>query len=593
MSLLNYLHRLKSGRYQARMRVPLDLVEMVGKKELWKSCGTSDPRTAKEVCAQIVAEWRAWLKELRVQRVMTPHDLQRIVYEFYREEVAFGQQGRKSLPTSSDVDAERRAVLIEAGNSTPAFDRLLDVAVLQGAADVMQNNRTSQMGELKKHLATNEIGLIEPLADEIIKRERFSVKKGSAEYRELCHRLQRAQLEALQRAAEIDQGKFDGKPTDELIAPPSGGVEVAIAAPGEGIMELYDQYCLENPGGITADTLTSNRKLVKLFAEFVGETSSITSITKAAVRDWKRALFAWPTKAAEIREFKGLAFRDVLEANKEAVKPTITPKTINKYLSAVGGFCEWLTSNGHIESNPLEGLYLKLDKDVKTVFPYTTEQLKLIFNSPVFTGALSDEEDHRPGNVHINDHRRWLPLIALFTGCRLGEIAQLYVDDVRQDRGQWIFHVTSETARNGDVQKRTKTKGSNRVIPVHPELVRLGFLKYHEAIKASGEMRLFPEIKPDARGQMSGRPSRWYGRYIASIGVKEDRSINFHSYRHGLVDALRRGGYMDDQFKCLIGHTGGTTTGRYGSLPEGELKTRVSMIETVSYPGLELSHLYV
>ena len=38
-------------------------------------------------------------------------------------------------------------------------------------------------------------------------------------------------------------------------------------------------------------------------------------------------------------------------------------------------------------------------------------------------------------------------------------------------------------------------------------------------------------------------------------------------------------------------HTGVTTTGRYGKLPEGELKLRVEMIEDVSFPELELSDI--
>lgn len=246
----------------------------------------------------------------------------------------------------------------------------------------------------------------------------------------------------------------------------------------------------------------------------------------------------------------------------------------------------------YIEGDPLDGLYLRLDKDEQTRFPYTTDQLKAIFTSPVFTGARSNEEDRLQGNFRINDWRRWIPLIGLFTGARLGEIAQLYVTDVRQQDGQWIFHITRETARDGDVKKTTKTKGSQRVVPVHPELIKCGFLEYLANVTKRGEKRLFPEIKPDARGQMSGYPSRWYGRYVTHIGVKDDKSVNFHSFRHGLADALRQAGYLNDQFKCLFGHTGATVTGRYGILPEGELKMRVAMMEAVSFPGLDLSHLY-
>lgn len=592
MALANHIHREESGRYHARLRVPLDLVEVVGKKELWKACNTTNPETAKDEKARIVSEWRAWFKELRQLRAASDQDLQRVTYDFYRNEVELNRQARLTLPTQADAEAERRAVLADVDAGRADASRVFDVAALEGAADVERSTRAAQLEALKKHLATGETGLIEWAADDIIQRESFTIAKGSPEYRELCHRLQRAQLEALQRAAEADTGKFDGKPTDELIKPPAGALEAAYAAPGESIMELFDQFCRENPGGVTTDTQQSNRKIVKLFAEFVGEASPATAITKAAVRNWKQALFVWPIKAAEIKGFRGMTFREVLKANEEVGKPAISQKTINKYLSAMGGFCEWLRGNDYIEGDPLDGMFLKLDKDKQTVFPYTTDQLKAIFTSPVFTGAQSNEDDHLPGNVHIGDWRRWLPLIGLFTGARLGEIAQLYVADVRQEHGHWIFHITRETARDGDVQKTTKTKGSQRVIPVHPELIKLGFLDYLAAVKERGEKRLFPDIKPDARGQMSGHPSRWWGRYAARIGVKDDKSVNFHSFRHGLADAFRSAGYLDDQFKFMLGHTAGTTTGRYGKLPEGELKMRVAMMEAVSFPGLGLSHLY-
>jgi integrase len=123
--------------------------------------------------------------------------------------------------------------------------------------------------------------------------------------------------------------------------------------------------------------------------------------------------------------------------------------------------------------------------------------------------------------------------------------------------------------------------------------VKLGFLDYHAAVKQCGERRLFPEIEPNTRGQLSGHYSRLYGRYLARIGIKADDTVNFHSFRHGFADALRRAEYLDAEFAFLLGHTQGSTTGRYGILPEGQLSQRVRMIEAVSFPDLDLTHLYV
>jgi integrase len=100
-------------------------------------------------------------------------------------------------------------------------------------------------------------------------------------------------------------------------------------------------------------------------------------------------------------------------------------------------------------------------------------------------------------------------------------------------------------------------------------------------MKANGETRLFPELQRDKRGQW-GHPSRWWGRYLESIGVKTNKQVNFHSFRHTGIDALRER-YLDHEFKMLIGHSQGDVTGRYGVMPEGPLKLRVEMIESISF----------
>lgn len=120
------------------------------------------------------------------------------------------------------------------------------------------------------------------------------------------------------------------------------------------------------------------------------------------------------------------------------------------------------------------------------------------------------------------------------------------------------------------------------VVPIHSELIKLGLLDYHAKLVARGEQQLFPELKPDTRGFFSRTPSRFFAGYFKRIGVKADKGHNFHSFRHGAADAFRRAGYLDEQFG-LLGHTKSTMTGRYGIMPEGPLRDRVTMIEAIRY----------
>jgi integrase len=233
----------------------------------------------------------------------------------------------------------------------------------------------------------------------------------------------------------------------------------------------------------------------------------------------------------------------------------------------------------------MKAQYLDLDKKMHKRLPFTTDQLKVIFGSPLFHRCAGDGYEHEPGDTEIRDWRYWIPIIALYTGARLGEIAQLLTVDVRCDAetGYWIFHITTE----GSAAKSTKTEGSERVVPVHSRLIDLGLLAYHENMQRQNESQLFPQLRPDARGFFSGTASKFFNSYFHQIGAKTDKQVNFHSFRHGMADALRKAGFIDLQFGVLLGHGKSTMTGKYGVVPQGILLDRVRMIEAVKFPELE------
>jgi integrase len=532
-------------------------------------------------------EWRREFAELRRRREPAPIDFQAAVWTHYERELEKDRQTRATFPTSAMISAAERQLQAElvAGkmpwSDDPIFqlDVALDLVVMKNASKYDRERRAILLKEQKNHLASGETALISAFADQVIEREQLLIERGSPAYRDLCQRLQRAQIQALERAAERDQGNWTGAPTDPIVKPPDLTLGNKFALPGESIMELHDRFRAENPGSVSADTWDRNRKVVKLFAEFVGETAHVSSITRKAVRDWKHKLASWPSKAADINVFDGLSFRRVIEKNALNGKPPISQKTINKYLSGFGSFAEWLLHNEFIENDVMRGMYLNLNKRAKTRFPYTPEQLKTIFHSPLFGKCAGDGKEHEPGDIVTRDWRYWIAWIGLYTGARLGEIAQLLTADVRQSHGTWIFHIT----REGSALKSTKTDGSQRVVPIHSELIRLGFLDYHASITARGEKQLFPEIKPDLTGRFSATPSEFFNAYFRRIGVKLDRSVNFHSFRHGIADAFRRAGYLDEQFGILLGHSKASTTGTYGILPQGILSERVKMIQAVDF----------
>jgi integrase len=161
--------------------------------------------------------------------------------------------------------------------------------------------------------------------------------------------------------------------------------------------------------------------------------------------------------------------------------------------------------------------------------------------------------------------RRSGVLVALYTGARLSELAALTAADVVVEKPSGIAIIT--ITEDLDQGRTLKTLASRRVVPIHTELIRLGFLNFVEDIcRDHGKpARLFPLLTPGSRGGLGEGWSKWFGRYIRSIGITNTASV-FHSFRHGFKDALRAAGVDEDVNDALTGHVGpGTVARKYGA----------------------------
>jgi len=136
----------------------------------------------------------------------------------------------------------------------------------------------------------------------------------------------------------------------------------------------------------------------------------------------------------------------------------------------------------HVASDGLQPMAVQLTASEQRR-PFTPAELTSIFSAPLYTGCIDDEKNYaKPGAKVIRRARFWVPLICLFTGMRANEICQLKTSDLKStDDGILFFDVNDDT---GD--KKLKTKTSRRRFPVHPELIRIGFVEYVNEIKSAG-----------------------------------------------------------------------------------------------------------
>src|SRR5262249_49661712 len=152
----------------------------------------------------------------------------------------------------------------------------------------------------------------------------------------------------------------------------------------------------------------------------------------------------------------------------------------------------WARDNGTIPddlvwADPVSNMRLSEARPSRQ--PWEPEELAQLFSSPVFVNGL------RPVGGKA-EAAFWLPLLALFTGARLSELAPLTVEDIKLDAASGVRFMT--VIEDAAIGRSVKTDASVRAVPVHSELLRIGLMKCVEyARTVSGSSgRLFPEIEP-------------------------------------------------------------------------------------------------
>jgi integrase len=185
-------------------------------------------------------------------------------------------------------------------------------------------------------------------------------------------------------------------------------------------------------------------------------------------------------------------------------------------------------------------------------------------------------------------------LLALFSGARLNELAPMRAEDIKHDTASNVYFMT--VIEDNEAGRSVKTETSLRAVPIHPELKRIGFLKFvdHRRQTDGPQARLFPLIQPNSKGNYGAGFSQWFGRHKRSLGIDNESSV-FHSFRHGFKDALRAAGVNEDVNDALTGHSGGNPVARgYGwkeMVRRFGFTVLNAAVEKAQYPGLDLSPL--
>jgi len=524
----SFLQR-RGSVFQFRRKIPRALRRHFGgRTEIKFSLGTRDPREAE--------------REARRHAVETDRHFERLRSSGYgktRPGRVVAAPGDESLPRLL-TELWRHHCL--AGDEWSRHDGLTD-----SEFEECRVEREATLAELQQLLARGRVDRIRPAMEVFLQLVNLDVVADDATMRSLLYGFLQAVTETTGDQVRRDRG--------EVVRTPSAPVgSVADAGNAPTLADCFPFWKARVTDRPRETTLAFESTLDD-FVEQVGE------------------LPAAQIAVAHVNRYTEYLLRD----------RGLAPPTVEKrltFLNAIYNAGRKVLQLPPV--SPFSGVEVPQPRNRKPRrLPLDTADLEKIFGCPLYT------QRQRPRGG-AGEAAAWLPVMALFTGARLEELALLRLQDIGCQDGIWYCDITDlddETATpDADTQRRLKNTASRRRVPIHPELLRLGLLRYVESIESTNATWLFPDMRPDCKGKRSGNWSKWWGRYRrTAIGIT-GRLKPFHSFRHTFRHACREAEIDEEATEALMGHESQSTGRRYGA--GYSLKALDRLIRRVGYPGI-------
>lgn len=330
--------------------------------------------------------------------------------------------------------------------------------------------------------------------------------------------------------------------------------------------ELCEKYIRYKRGGkFTEKAENRVREGFSLLVEVMGD-PKLVKVDRDYLREYESLLRSIPARRdlAKIR-YRINDIHELMVKARENGDPLMSDNTVRKYMRVIFEAFRWADGEGIFIKSPANQFFApveneKMDQDFKADF--TDEDLHAIFNRPWFKRGTVDRNSGGRFH-HYRAFHYWLPLIGFFTGARINELCQLYLDDIKQDAaGFYFFEISNER-----VDQSLKTINSRRKIPLHPTLIKLGLIRYCEALKKAGHARLFPELPYHSVKGYGDKASDWFNRSLLKVqlGFEKGSKKSFHSFRHTFSTRLKQAGIDSETRAQFVGHIRGSgeTENRY------------------------------
>jgi len=356
------------------------------------------------------------------------------------------------------------------------------------------------------------------------------------------------------------------------------------------VSALVDKWKINVQPTLQKQTFESNSTSVDLFLKFVTHSHqgdiAVSQLTPTMMNNYGDFYQKIP-KSVSLRDKTIPSIQRLLTATR-----TKSSKTVNDHYSQVGSFLRWVQNKGYAINPSLIAVLTKGNKvvakgDSQVRLPFSDNDLTKLFNSEQYTktGKLKTASMY------------WVPLIAVFTGARMGEILQLETHDIKRDGANTYISIDDTNPASTDPDKRLKQTGSKRVIPAHSQLMALGFTQFVEWILDKGETRLFFDEPRNKVGKFDAFSKR-FATYRKSCNVEPSTAKekkDFHSFRHTVRTRLadiRTTGTPSQQFDegiidAIVGHESSSrSVGEKTYNHTQYLSAKKKALERLAYPSI-------
>ena len=303
--------------------------------------------------------------------------------------------------------------------------------------------------------------------------------------------------------------------------PPPAPAKKGRDLPLEKAIAIYAQA--EVPS-LKPNTWSQRGRAFNSFVAAVGAATPVSDIERSRASEWAQDLM---------------------------VHAQMSKRTAANNVSHVAQLFAFLLKRGLLEgTNPVKGLIVmsKSEKKIRRDSGFRWEAFELPDLKKIFD----------PANLvrMRKDHLRWAAVMGLYTGARVGEIAQLFLRDFTVEDG--IPSIRIQIESDGQT---LKTESSERLVPIHPDLVALGLLERVERLRQEGAARLFPEMRIDSKAGAGNAISKGFGYYLGVLGIKPRRAngtLGFHSLRKNVIQELQGSKTLTaERRRAFVGHESG------------------------------------